>query len=997
MGRCRWCWPMLTVWLLACGSSGNSGPADLMGSDATLDLSGGDDVGTSELSEDSQVLCVPGVGEPETTLSDYEVRAGAYVDVFCAFQGCADWGQDGLYFVVAGEAGVDYRVEAYSVVFEVPGSFELACGWHGEDGDVLDSSPVTVVVSGGEPSVVETSLSETQVVAGTRVTVTCSAQDEFDNVLTGPFSIEVEPMDGVVFGGASITPLVPGHLKVACQLGGLYTDPTPASLTVLAGVPARVKTHLASNVIGAGSSTTLSCEAEDAYGNPIPGDAFPMVVALSSALHLQGLSVTGTVAGLHEVKCVPAGLDWSLFQLFPASLEILPGDPTLIVVARIPEKPVYKVMETLLMKVSVMDAYGNLIPDAPLEAVTYEPGTGVVQPSPWMFRFLEENAYLFHIALAAPWELGTDVEVVVDGTGPLLAVDRPARGETVQAQQALVNVEGSVSDAVTGLSGFHINNESVTASEDGTFSVSLPGAHGVNLLVASAEDGAGGETTTVRSYALAQKYWPASDSEEAWMPLALQMFLSAQFVDDGVHDKQHPNDLATLMEMLLAGLDFGTLIPNPIYDANSYKVYLKNVTLDSPVVWLRAETAVLRLSATFENLRGKVDAIGSCNVLGVDLCPDASGTLTVDKVFLDALIGLSVGSDHQVVAEVKELSLSLDQIELDLDGLGSLLNPIVAAIVNSFEGDAEDMLTQELQGLLPGMLQEIFGQLALDQSVTVPGLVTGAPESILRLQTRHDLLTVSPDGITLKMDARVRSQRKVSHEPLGSLARGDCFGEDQGAFVINIHSLVAVGLHDDLLNNLLYAIWNTGGLNLTLGAEQLGGLEEELSGYGVQDPEFRLDFYLSPALSGCGSSDGLRFGVGDLYVEADLVLLGVPVTLSLFATALGSVHVELTQDGTGPSLGVAIDSIDILDYEFVSVTPGYESLLPLFDELLSGGLLEDALAGIAGQGIGGLALPEIDLSGLLPGIPQGTKLKIVPEALRRDVGFTELSGDIQMQ
>jgi hypothetical protein len=44
--------------------------------------------------------------------------------------------------------------------------------------------------------------------------------------------------------------------------------------------------------------------------------------------------------------------------------------------------------------------------------------------------------------------------------------------------------------------------------------------------------------------------------------------------------------------------------------------------------------------------------------------------------------------------------------------------------------------------------------------------------------------------------------------------------------------------------------------------------------------------------------------------------------------------------------------------------------------------------------LGGLALPEIDLGGIVPGVAPGTSLAISPTALERLFGFTELTAEL---
>ena len=350
-------------------------------------------------------------------------------------------------------------------------------------------------------------------------------------------------------------------------------------------------------------------------------------------------------------------------------------------------------------------------------------------------------------------------------------------------------------------------------------------------------------------------------------------------------------------------------------------------------------------------------------------------------------------SDKQPQANIVDFQLGYSGEDLSLNGIGSLLNPILDAVLALFNGQIESLLKDELQSMLPGVLEELFAQFQLDQSLTIPPLVEGAPENTVTLRTRYSRLELTMDGVQLGFDAVVQGTKKVVHSPLGSLGRGDC-DDGETVFALSKGSEIAVGIFDDLLNQLLFAVWWGGSLELELNETTLGDLGGTLDGYGIANPVIKLDFFLAPMISDCDGDGALTLGVGDLYIQADFTMLGAPLSVSLFASLLGNASISLQNDGTGNSFSVTLEDIQQFEYEFVSVTEGYEDLIPIIDELLQGELLTGALDSLTGTTFGGLALPEIDLSGLVPGIPQGTKLTINPQELTRDSGYTELDGNL---
>jgi len=919
--------------------------------------------------------------------------AGEPVEVECVLEGCPDMDLEGTGLVVAGVEGEDYQVSGSAVTFLQPGEYEVACTWTTRDGsEIQDQTPAVASVQPGQAVLVLTELSENKVKAGTAVTAACSAFDALDNPVYGTFTLAVKPSAGAVVGGLSVTPTVVGEYEVACVLDGTHSG-TPAKLDVSAGVPRKLVTTLSPDTVPAGKGAAISCQATDLWGNKVAG--FPMVVFTPPEVTLQGLSVSSTLTGSHTVKCVPQADDWALFELVGAVLKVVPGPPMSVKLTPVPDKPVYKVLDKLWLQVAVRDEYGNLVPDAALAPVEVVPPEGVVETQPWHFKFTTEGKRTLSVKLAEMPALGAQLVVMVDGSGPLLAVDYPERGATLTDKPS-VTVTGSVSDTVTGLAEFFINGQAAEVSQDHTFSQIVLAKHAVNLLVAEALDEGGQATRTVRSFAYSDKYYPPQgEMSKTHVADGLQLFLSDEFVDDGNHDPANPDDLATLVEVMLANLDFGALIPNPVYNANSYKVFLKNVKMNPPFVQMALIDGGLKLNAWFTNLSADVDAIGTCKVIIVDLCPDVSGTLHVDQVNLFASMLVKLDASGKPEATLQEFHLGTEGVSLDLSGLGALLEPLVNAVISLFEQQIEASLSSQMEQMLPGVVEELFGQFELDQDVSVPPLVEGGEPVNLHLQTRYSKLKFGSDGIRMGFHSQASSTKKVMHDPLGSLGRGECAGPDAPVYEISTTGEVAVGLADDLLNQVLFAAWWGGALNLKLTAEQLGGAGDTLAGYGIADPSISLDFFLSPMLSDCNGDKALRFGVGDLYVLASFKMMGQSITVGLFATLIGDASIALEDGEGGPAFSLTVGEISVFDYEIVSVTEGYEGLKPIIEELLAGDAVQGALGQIAGQSFGGIQLPEIDLAGLVPGIPPGTKLSIKPTSLARVAGTTELVGVLE--
>jgi len=942
--------------------------------------------------------CDPATGTVETKLSKTALPAAESTVVSCSLVECPELAGEGFDFLVAGEKGVDHDIAGNTVSFGIPGEYEIACTYTDSTGvEKQDVTPAVVVVKPGPPAEIETVLTENEVPAGTNVVVGCAGKDEYDNPVYGKFSLLVTPDAGVGLAGLVMTPTVAGEYEIVCVLDGVHEGAAPVKLKVVPDVPRKVYTSLSDDTVVAGKSVNISCEATDKWDNKVGG--FPLAVYAPPQLSLSGLSIGGTVAGFYDVMCVPPLQDWELFALFPQTLTVVPDEPGAVKLTVVPQKLFYKVLDKVNLQVAVLDKFDNLLPDEellPVEIKTAEglATNGVVEILPFTFKFLEEEHYILTVKVQADPAMSGEVMIKVDGTGPLLSIDYPERGATI-GDKPSVTVTGTVGDK-SGLVSFTIDGEDVDVEEDNSFSHIVIRGHAVNPLVAEAEDPDGQATRTVQAFAFSDKYYAADGpAAETFVPSGIELFLSENFVDDGNHDPSAPDDLATVMELLLANLDFGALIPNPVFNANNYQVFVKNVSMSPPTVQMDLVEGGMTVNVSFSDFSADVDAVGSCNVLGVDICPDVGGTLIIEDVSFYATLAVGLDGNNQPAADITEFHLGLEGVKLDLSGLGSLLEPVLNALISIFEQQVEAALASQVEQMLPGVVEELFSQFELDETIPIAPIAEGSDGTSINLETRYSRLELSPAGISISLDARASSLKKVLHKPLGSIGRGGCAGADAPEYEMDTSHEVTVGVADDLLNQLLFSVWWSGALNFKLTEDNLESLSDTLESYGIEEPQLSLDFFLAPILSDCNGDKALRLGVGDLYVEANFKMLGVPLSVGLFVTARGEASIQLAQGDGGPSIDLTVAGISAFDYDVVSVTEGFPDLVPIMEELLAQDVLEAGLDNIAGKSFSGLKLPEIDLSGLVQGIPPGTQLTISPATLLRKAGYTEITGVLE--
>ncbi len=409
----------------------------------------------------------PGELTVDTGVSDDSPPAGEPIEVFCSVSELAE-GQPPpethweIYDhpVYSGEGPL---ISGNVVTFETSGIYQLRCvitetGW-------VDPTATKVWVRPAAAVDVDTVVTPDVLVAGEVAEAECSGADVFGNVITSGWELQVTPAGaepgipgGLVASGMKVKALNVGSYDVACSQPGGGVDETPSRVWVEHALPHRLVTTLGDETIEAGGSTSVTCHAEDKWGNLVPD--LPMTVALPSALSMTGFDVTGTLTGKYAVKCVPAALEWTAFDLVHAPLEVLPGEPVSMALEASPPAPFYPTFTVVEIVVVARDIYDNLVPDAEIDPFEITPeGTPATNPSGTNFIFLEEGLVTLTTRLVIDPTLEASIELLIEGEPPNVAVTYPLRGATIQASKPSITVEGIANDSVAGIVSVLVNGE----------------------------------------------------------------------------------------------------------------------------------------------------------------------------------------------------------------------------------------------------------------------------------------------------------------------------------------------------------------------------------------------------------------------------------------------------------------------------------------------------------------------------------------------------------
>jgi hypothetical protein len=146
----------------------------------------------------------------------------------------------------------------------------------------------------------------------------------------------------------------------------------------------------------------------------------------------------------------------------------------------------------------------------------------------------------------------------------------------------------------------------------------------------------------------------------------------------------------------------------------------------------------------------------------------------------------------------------------------------------------------------------------------------------------------------------------------------------------------------------------------------------------------------------CGLTETmLRLQLGDLYVHMELDIMGMHWDVGMFVFLEADANLNVVENAeTGETeIGIELVAIDFIEVEIVSTN---EALVG--KEFLVEGLIKDTLipelTGSLGEDIA-FALPEIDLSTLADGIPEGTSIAIDIQELDLVDGYIFIAGGLK--
>lgn len=371
---------------------------------------------------------------------------------------------------------------------------------------------------------------------------------------------------------------------------------------------------------------------------------------------------------------------------------------------------------------------------------------------------------------------------------PLLRVTSPQRS-LIQGQTGSLVVTGTVAPNPLGaaVDRVVVNGTRATINGDGTFTATIDVPAGATLIHTVATDTAGGVATDTRSVLAGERRAPGANLQNA-----IAASISAPAF----------TQIGNAAGKLLKAADLKALIApmNPVVRAGDEagpdclygQAFVDNVTIADARISLAPTTGGLQFSATLDRpeINGHARYAVSC-VNG-----QSNFRITATSVSVSGVLAVSVNGASGLSTEVLSPSVQLPGLEISASGIpGAISNLIPLEKVIQFVAPTAVRL------FVTPLLNRAVGTLTGPQRLPVLG-------QTLNLQVTPSAIAFDPTGGDVMVGMRLLLD--------GAESSGGFLFTPNGAPALDPGAGVALGIADDLVNDVLAQVAAKGLLNLQL-------------------------------------------------------------------------------------------------------------------------------------------------------------------------------------
>ncbi|HEY5949388.1 MAG TPA: hypothetical protein VIV40_28030 [Kofleriaceae bacterium] len=676
-----------------------------------------------------------------------------------------------------------------------------------------------------------------QVAAGDAITVTCTLlENDIESMVTGEITAKDEA--SVIRMGTAIIARKAGSVDVACVLPSRgLVDPSPATVQIVAGAAANVVTTITPDPVVAGNSVTATCAVYDAYGNVVTGETPELqlqpVDAVNTITNLQALMIR---AGHYTGRCYLPGTTSN-----NAGFDVVPNVPASLVIAKLPDLPVYAVGNSVAISSIVADRYGNEIFPPP---VTYASAaiTGVgptVQVAANEWRYNGEGLYRITVTVTPPTDmnipLSATADVLVNSRGPAITCANDATMQNI-TPGTVISVSGQATD-VNGVASINVNGSPVAVGTNGTFSANITTRFGINFIDVTATDTFGEPTTKVCTLLIANRYFNPANP----IPDTVSLKLTQPAIDD-MNRGGALSSLGDVLHTILNSSGLQSAVHNALLASNP----LKPMSCDSQtcvfgvcVCWYRSE--VTYINSTFPGpnsvsltlVDGGIRTIARMENIGVNLRVrgdvagigyDTSGWVNVSYIEVALTLDTTLTNGKPTISvRGGSVSSTVGTITTNFGGVdGWILNNIVVPLAQGSLRDAlRNIITNYITNNFNAVLDGLIGNLdinTLGATFNVPRL-DGSGSVAMGFGLAFSALNTTSSRMLFGIGTRMTTTAANAYATLGvPLPPGTNLLDPAVSAPVN----TAVAAHVGIFNHALHALWRANYFTATFTGSQLG-------------------------------------------------------------------------------------------------------------------------------------------------------------------------------
>lgn len=839
--------------------------------------------------------------------------------------------------------------------------------------------------------------------------------------------------------GCREAPNVADSLSPADAAFGEIPGADPTAL-----IPSQLDTVLTSTESLAGEAVRVQCIFYNRAGEVVTGPRTVLVASqpIASEEIEYGFELIPTEATSYQIQCTD--LEGTIVDPTPATLDVHPNLPFSWNL-ELENEYCFQLNRHLPIQMTVYDTFGNEITDQHA-TITSIPEDGLDGDINSGLRFTEEGIYDITITLVGEMADNSTISPItrnvhVDETGPLIAIDAPMRGEMLELgnnETMDVTILGSVTDAVSVITSLSVDDVEQPI-ESGLSSIAINTLHssrwGLSVVTGTAEDECGNVGYMAHGFLRSGSYYaPAVEPtpQAAAINGAIAQ-INQPFLDD--EDRGDMDDLATLVQNVVSNVDLneeiapGQVLQEDPYAEDcetdnsdtSYKISRDpnpalNITMSGPrITQLQAVDGGLRFDLEISDVTFPilVNATAStCFIFDIDWVDiTQSAVMGFSNLQATGTFGINhVQGETQVNLDTFNADFTGTYVDLDCGLLDFACDLITQAARELIEDTVESAVRNAVRDDVPAILEQTIDGLAVEQSIELPAPLSKTlnvvaqpalinlcgpgsrlvqPESCAPSQNDGSLLV----GLTTHVFPSEIGE-SIPENARGAIERSAAHPE----FIDSDHSF-GVALRDDFLNQILWALWYTDGLNIDL-VESFSDLVPEAVESGT------LRATLPPVIMPGTGDNMFDIGLGDLHVktrvnmtallggsdsESDTEADSTPdsyLDAELYASVIMGSDIDI--DPATNTLQLTVQSEPEFYFHIVELNNGaYSQETGILLEQIIPAVLPDLL----GQTLASFPLPQIDLSAIVD-LPEDTTWEIHNAQLNHTDGYVQVSGNV---